>query len=219
MATDKQLTADSPREDYPVPIGVLTSTLLGYRADDPWQLILVELQKPEVSGKGIVLPGGIFNIGRGKHRSQRTVANDEILEETGLHVVEGESPQHIAISQRMDVDPRRWCSFPTINGANDYIMAAPVEGEVRPRDVDEVRSAFYQDVREIDRTKVGRGHDLLLDLWQVICENDGLSRTLFEGESRDEIEALSNGRHLVTVGELNNMIYLEDREPVFDSRT
>ncbi len=212
------MSANSPREEYPVPIGVLTSTLLGYDAEQPYRVVLVELQTPEVVGKPIVLPGGIFNLGIGRHRSQRSVINDELLEETGLHVAVGHVPEHIAISQRIDVDPRQWCSFPTVNGANDYIMVAPLAGEIRPEDKEEVKRAYFEDVRLVDRQAVGRGHGLLLDLWQVICDCGGPSPALYQENNRRKIQALSNERHLVTVSELTNMIYLEDAVAVRDGR-
>ena len=125
---------------------------------------------------------------------------------------------HIAISQRLDVDPRQWCSMLTINGANDYIMAAPLEGELNPQDVAEVRRASWYDVREIDLDRVGRGHKLLVQLWKTICDCGGLTPALFDQPHRAMIEALSDERHTVSVGEFTNMIYLEDSSPVRDGR-
>lgn len=212
------MSIHSPREEYPAPIGVLTSTLLGYDAEKPSRIVLVELQRPEVPGKPIVLPGGIFNLGLGRHRSQRTVIDDELLEETGLRVAPGALLEHIAISQRIDADPRQWCSFPTVNGANDYIMAAPLVGELRPQDEEEVKRAFFQDVSTIDRALVGRGHGLLLDLWQRISECGGLGTALYTEENQRRIEALSNERHRVSMSQLTNMIYLEDVTAVRDAR-
>lgn len=209
---------NAPHAEYPKPIGVMTATLLGFKQSNPYELVIVELQKPEVPGKALVLPGGIFNAGHGKHRSQRDVIGFELIEETGLHFADGTQPLHIAISQRLDVDPRRWCSFPTINGANDYIMAAPLAGELKPQDVQEVRKATWCDTRELDLGRVGRGHDLLVKLWKVICDCGGLTKELFDPQNRERIEAVSNDRHIVSVGDFTNMIYLEDRSAVSDER-
>ena len=209
---------NAPHAEYPTPIGVLTSTLVGYKEDDPYQIVLVELQHPGVVGEDLVLPGGIFDVGAGKHRSQRTVVDHETLEETGLQFAPGHRPEHFAISQRLDVDPRRWCSFPTINGANDYILACPLVGEIKPRDVQEVRRAYWQDVRSAPLDRIGRGHRLIVTLWQTICDCGGLREALLNPDCQARIEALSDERHLVCMSDLSRMIYLEDQVAVHDRR-
>lgn len=218
MTTQSQQAPNAPREHYPAPIGVLTSTLLGFNPNNYWELIIVELQNPELKMRSLVLPGGIFEVGGGKHRSQRDVINHEGWEESGLSPAPEFEPIHLATSQRLDADPRYWCSFPTVNGANDYIMAAPLVGVIDPKDKAEVRRAYWQDVRDIDLNHVGRGHDLLIKLWQVICECGGLTPELFTPDNIARIEALSNDRHVVSLGRFNHMIYLEDQNPVFDQR-
>ena len=211
---EAKISRSSPKVLYPEPIGVLTATGLFFRREKVTELLMVELTTDQW-----VLPGGIFNVGLGTHRSQRDVIGFELFEETGLRFKPNSVPVHIAISQRLDVDPRVWCSTKTINGANDYIMTGVVEGELKPRDTAEVKRAFFMDVNKIPLEQVSRGHDLLIRFWQVICARKMLSaKNRWTKENIQAIEALSNDRHVVSVNRFNFMIYFEDRVAVRDSR-
>ena len=210
----------APRDKYPEPISVLTTTVLAFREGEPNKLLLVELQKPDAQGKRLVLPGEIFEGGTGRHRSQRTLAINGLAEETGLTVPANRRPIHIAISQRLNVDPRQWCSFLAINGACDYIMAAPVEGKIKPQDKNEVRRASFFDLDEIPFDEIGRGHDLIIRLWQKIVELQMLwIADPWTGANKAALRSLSNDRHVVDVEDgFGHMIYLEDRFPIVDAR-
>lgn len=216
----------SPVTEYPTPLPVPTATLVGYpEADDGpedsrrYQVMMVRLKKPEDEIRPNVLIGGIFQAGQGVHHSLRDVIRSELFEESGLRIVEGFQPVHFATSVRCDADPRYWCSFPTIMGVPDFIMAAPLVGEIAPQDEAEVREAFWADVREIDLGTVGRGHDLIIRLWRVICDFGGLTPRLFEKDAIRAISALSSERYVVSLNEFNRMVYLEDRYSVLDWRS
>ncbi len=213
--------SNAPHSLYPQPIGVMTSTSLSYRPSAPRELLFVELQNAGADGKTLVLPGGIFGAGLGQHRSQRFVMNDELLEEAGLTPVSGVQPIQIAVSQRLDVDPRQWCSFATINGANDAIMVLPVAGELRPQDTREVRRALFLDVcaTGFPWGSIGRGHELLVRLWKVFVERDILNRSdRFNAADCAAIEALSTVTHTVEVQRFNSMIFIEMATPFRDPR-
>lgn len=211
----------SAHQLYPQPIGVMTATSLSYRLGKPRELLFIELRNPGADGKRLVLPGGIFGAGLGEHRSQRDVMNHELLEEAGLGVAPGFRPIQIAISQRLDVDPRRWCSFATINGANDAIMMVPVTGDLKPQDTAEVRRAVFRDICAPDFpwTEIGRGHELLVRLWQVFCARNILDRDdRFNAEDCAAIAGLSTEHHVLEVQQFNHMIFIEMRRPYRDPR-
>ena len=202
----------APHSLYQQPIGVMTATSLSYRHGSPQHLLFVELTKPGEEGKPLVLPGGIFGAGLGEHRCQRDVMNYELLEEAGLTVAAGHRPIQIAVSQRLNVDLRQWCSFNTINGANDAIMCCPVEGTIRPKDKAEVRRAVFMDICAPDFPweKIGRGHDILVKLWQVFVERDLLNRGgHFTNDDRAAIAALSTDQHVVEMQQIIPMVFIE----------
>ncbi len=167
--------AERTPPNYPQPIPVTTGDFIGYQEDDPNMVIAVILRPKANTGEAagtsegkILLPGGIFEVG--KHDTTWGIGVSELAEETGL-VPDLSLALHFLHSTRSTVDQRSWCGLKTTH-CNNFIVAAPVSGEVRIQDTAEVAKHRWVDVRTVTPEQTSRGHYQYFAAWREFLEHD-----------------------------------------------
>ena len=142
-------------------IPIATATWIACQYKNPYSVLFIELQGAEE--ETFVLPGGIFDYLR--HLDLFATGPEELMEEAGLRPVgRQDHPYPFALDLRRDTDVRTWCSQPTAHCC-DLILMSAVRGIISPQDTHEVANARFIDVRELDPSQIGRGHDRIVDEW------------------------------------------------------